>query len=245
MTITEQSPDRPGFTPLYQQVRDLLLSRISTGAWRPAEALPSEHALAAALGVSQGTVRKALDSLAAEKLVERRQGKGTFVTLHTQESTQFRFFKLTFDSGERALPLCKESTITRRPAKDDEQKFLGLLSLAEVFAITRNRFAEDRPVLRETIIVSAELLQKLDTHQPLPNTLYMFYQAEYGISIASASERIKAVGADKDVAHALSVEVGAPVLLVERVAFDLTRRPIELRKSFYLTDSLHYTVNLG
>ena len=66
-------------TPLYVEVRDTVLGRISTGAWKPGEMLPSESAIGQELGVSQGTVRKALDDLAAQNLVVRRQGKGTFV----------------------------------------------------------------------------------------------------------------------------------------------------------------------
>ena len=82
----------PDFQPLYKQVYDVLVRRIAEGAWRPAEALPSEQALAAELNVSQGTVRKALDALVAENLVYRRQGKGTYVAEHTQEHALFRFF---------------------------------------------------------------------------------------------------------------------------------------------------------
>ncbi|MFO0452679.1 MAG: GntR family transcriptional regulator [Pseudomonadota bacterium] len=70
-TPVEESPH---YRPLYRQVYDSLVRQIAEGAWRPGEALPSEQALAARLGVSQGTVRKALDTLAVEKLIERRQG---------------------------------------------------------------------------------------------------------------------------------------------------------------------------
>lgn len=85
---------RPDFQPLYKQVYAVLVRRIADSEWQPGDSLPSEQVLALELGVSQGTVRKALDALAGEKLVQRRQGKGTFVAEHTQEHALFRFFAL-------------------------------------------------------------------------------------------------------------------------------------------------------
>src|SRR5262249_5221027 len=73
---TVESPD---FRPLYAQVKELLIARLVRGEWRPGGVLPSEFSLAATFGVSQGTVRKALDEMAAQNLVVRRQGRGTFV----------------------------------------------------------------------------------------------------------------------------------------------------------------------
>ena len=65
----------PGFRPLYRQVRDILVKRIADGVWQPGQILPSESEVAADLGVSQGTARKALDSLTADHFVVRRQGR--------------------------------------------------------------------------------------------------------------------------------------------------------------------------
>ena len=245
MQLQERHTDRPGFRPLYQQVRDLLVSRISTGAWRPAEALPSEQALAGEFGVSQGTVRKAIDSLVAENLIERRQGKGTFVAQHTRESAQFRFFKLCHDAGERALPTCKQSTIIRRPASADECEKLGLRKRSDVYQVTRTRYAKNKPVLRENIVVSASLFPNLDTQQPLPNTLYTLYQSEFNISVNGAREQLKAVAADKEAARELQVDVGAPLLSIERIALDVAGRPIELRRTVFLTENTHYSIDLS
>lgn len=75
----------PTFSPLYQQIKTLILQSLQAGEWKPGEMIPSEMELAARYKVSQGTVRKAIDELAAENLVARRQGKGTFVTTHYEE----------------------------------------------------------------------------------------------------------------------------------------------------------------
>ena len=237
--------DRPGHRPLYKQVRELLLARIASGAWRPADALPSEQALALELGVSQGTVRKALDSLAADSLVERRQGKGTYVSQHTQESAHFRFFRLNFDgSRRRATPACKSSTISKRRATKDEQAALSLSAHEDVYFIVRTRTVDDVPVLLDEICVAAALMTDLDAHHPLPNTLYTFYQETYGASIIGASEEIKAVMAKSRQAKKLELDVGAPLLLVERRGFGLNNQPLEYRKTYYNTQSTHYSVDL-
>jgi GntR family transcriptional regulator len=245
MQLSARHPDRPGFLPLYQQVRELLLARIANGAWRPAEALPSEQSLAAELGVSQGTVRKALDSLAAESVVERRQGKGTYVTQHTTESAQFRFFRLNYDgSNERALPTCKQASISKRKPPQDVRTALELAANEDVFCVGRTRYIDDQPMLREEIFVSADRMPNLDAHHPLPNTLYTFYQHHYDATIVSAAEQIKASPADKRVARELKIEVGAPVLFVERRAFGLKGAPIEFRRAIFNTEFTHYEVNL-
>src|SRR6478752_7847732 len=89
----------PTFSPLYQQIKALITQSLQSGEWKPGELIPSEVELANRFKVSQGTVRKAIDELAAENLVVRRQGKGTFVATHHEERAQFRFLKLMPDAG--------------------------------------------------------------------------------------------------------------------------------------------------
>src|SRR6476620_364332 len=91
----------PAFSPLYQQIKGLILQSLEAGEWKPGEAIPSEMELAARFRVSQGTVRKAIDELAAGNLVVRRQGKGTFVATHAEQQVQYRFLKLVPDSGDQ------------------------------------------------------------------------------------------------------------------------------------------------
>src|SRR6187397_2079836 len=93
--------EAPSFRPLYEQIKILLTQSLVAGEWKPAEAIPSEMDLASRFRVSQGTVRKAIDELAAENLVVRRQGKGTFVATHAEQHLRYRFLKLMPDSGDR------------------------------------------------------------------------------------------------------------------------------------------------
>ena len=89
----------PTFSPLYKQIKELLLDGLRGGEWRPGDAIPSEIELAARYHVSQGTVRKAIDELAADNLLVRRQGKGTFVASHGEPQVRFRFLRLAPDAG--------------------------------------------------------------------------------------------------------------------------------------------------
>src|SRR4051794_26549380 len=89
----------PAFSPLYQQIKGLILQSLQAGEWKPGEAIPSEMDLAARFRVSQGTVRKAIDELAAENLVVRRQGKGTFVATHAEQHVRYRFLRLVPRAG--------------------------------------------------------------------------------------------------------------------------------------------------
>src|SRR3569832_1728838 len=93
------APGTPAFSPLYQQIKALILESLQAGEWKPGEAIPSEMDLAARFRVSQGTVRMAIDELAAEILVVRRQCKGTFVATHSEQQVRYRFLKLMPDAG--------------------------------------------------------------------------------------------------------------------------------------------------
>ena len=95
----ERAESAPSFSPLYQQIKSLLVTGLEAGQWQPGQPIPSETELAARFGVSQGTVRKAIDEMAAENLLVRRQGKGTFVATHAEAQTQYRFLRLTPDAG--------------------------------------------------------------------------------------------------------------------------------------------------
>ncbi len=116
----------PAFSPLYQQIKQRLVRSLQAGAWLPGQSIPSENELATRFGVSQGTVRKAIDELATDNLLVRRQGKGTFVATHAEQSTQYRFLRLTSDAGgepglQRQMLECRRM---RAPA--EVARLLGL-----------------------------------------------------------------------------------------------------------------------
>lgn len=234
----------PQYRPLYSQVYETIVKQIAEGVWKAGQSLPSEQALAAQLGVSQGTVRKALDALAIDKVIDRRQGKGTYVAELTQERSLFRFFRLSRPDGARAVPTSGDETVKRRKIRQPEAQALSLDSGAEVIEIVRTRFADERPIAHERIVLPVEYFPGLDRLAPLPNTLYALYQRNYGINIVSTEEKLRAVAASRDDTRRLGLRAGTPLLEVERVAVAVDGKRVEWRLSRCDTTTLVYAVTL-
>jgi len=233
--------DAPDFRPLYVQVKDLVVRRMVAGEWKPGEALPSEQGLAAEFRVSQGTVRKALDELAQQNLVERRQGKGTFVAAHTPERALFHFFHIVDDRGDRALPDSRVLRHRTARASRAEAARLGLAAGDPVIRIERLRLLGGRPAIHERITLPAGLFPGFDpAAMPLPNELYLHYERVHGVTVARAVERLKAVAASAEEARALGLAPGAPLLEIDRLATTLDGRPVEWRLSRCDTADHHY-----
>jgi GntR family transcriptional regulator len=232
-----------GFRPLYRQVKDVLVRRIADGVWAAGGALPSEPDLAADLGVSHGTVRKALDELAAENLVVRRQGKGTYVARHDEERILFQFFKLIPDAGGRRFPDSRILGVEVREADADATRILNLRKGARVVAIERVRMLADTVCIYERIVLPKALFPGIEKRD-LPNNLYELYRAEFAVTIARATERLKAVAASRREAKHLDVAVGTPLLAVDRTALAIDGAPVEWRVSLCRTDAAHYLSDL-
>lgn len=237
----------PDFQPLYKQVYDVLVRRIAEGQWQPGQVLPSEQALAAELHVSQGTVRKALDTLAAENLVRRHQGKGTYVAEHTQEHALFRFFRLCHPhtEGERITPESTPARCKRRAATAAEAEKLHLSKGATVLQIERARLIDGVPAVREKVVVPLALFPEIDKQEALPNTLYSLYQSVYGVNIVLAKEELSAVLANKRDEKELGVEPGSPLLRIERVAIEINGQRAELRISRCDTRHVVYAIDVN
>lgn len=232
------------FRPLYLQVREELLKRLIDGRWPPGMLLPSEHQLAAELGVSQGTLRKALDALAADRLLIRQQGRGTFVSVQEEGHFLFKFFRMCRDDGERHLPSSK--VVTCRSAKADgaASRVLDLPPGGSVWRIERLRSIDGRAAIFEEIRLPRIRFPDLDRLDPLPNNIYALFASRYGVTIRRADERLKAVAAGRPEAERLDCAVGAPVLRIDRTAFSLDGAPVEWRIAYCRTDDLHYQATL-
>jgi GntR family transcriptional regulator len=224
---------KPDFRPLYGQVKDLMIQRLVSGEWRPGALLPSENRLAETFMVSQGTVRKALDELAAENLVVRRQGKGTFVATHTAHRALFHFFHLVDQDDHRQLPDSQLLSSVRKSATPQERTNLGLVAGAGVIRVRRVRLLNGHPTIIEKIVVSSDVFPGLgqSSGNALPNSLYQLYEEKYGVIIHRAIEHLRAVKATRQDAKALGIAPDLPLLEIDRIALSLDRRPVEWRVS--------------
>lgn len=232
------------FQPLYKQAYDLLVSRLVEGHWKPSEPLPSEHALAAELGVSQGTVRKALNQMVAENLLLRRQGKGTYVAEHTQESSLFRFFRFKEQGGDSMVPETTVLSSERRTANARERAALNLATNESVVELVRVRSLNGEPTILEHVIQPLSVFPGIDQERDIPNSLYTLYQEKYGISIVEVREDLRATILNEQQAETLSCPAGSPALLVERSSINIDGRVAEWSSSVCNTEHYVYSVSL-
>ena len=232
-----------GYRPLYRQVRDMLVRRLSDGAWQPGQVIPSEFQLAEELGVSQGTVRKALDTMTSERLLVRQQGRGTFVAEYNDEHILFHFFRLIPDRGTVAFPTSRFVSVKESNPNADERKNLALEKKEKVTRIRRLRFLSGGPAILEDIAVSATKFPGLERRE-LPNNLYALYANDYGVTIGQARERLKAIVLEGRECALLGVPPATPALQIDRLAHDLHNRPVEWRMSLCLTETVHYLSDL-
>jgi GntR family transcriptional regulator len=259
-------PLTPSFSPLYQQIKALLVQSLQAGEWLPGQVIPSELDLAARFKVSQGTVRKAIDELATDNMLVRRQGKGTFVATHAEQSTQYRFLRLMADDGsspqlQRRLLDCRRM---RAPA--DVARMLVLKPGEAAVQVRRlllatpsprvtvaqppeadergapAALAPKRPVVLDDIWLPGNLFRglTLEKLQDWRGPMYRLFEAEFAVHMVRAEEKLRAVAALADDAAQLGVLPGAPLLSVERLSFTYGDKPVELRRGLYHTDAHHY-----
>jgi GntR family transcriptional regulator len=235
-------PSTPNFSPLYQQIKALLVKSLQAGEWLPGQAIPSEMDLAARFRVSQGTVRKAIDEMATDNVLVRRQGKGTFVATHAEQATQYRFLRLTPDDGgapalQRQLLDCRR---LRAPA--EVSRLLDLKGGEAAVQVRRLLLAEAVPVVLDDLWLPGSLFKGLTAErlEAWRGPLYSLFEAEFAVHMIRAEEKLRAVAASSEDASLLAVPQGAPLLSVERLSFTYGDRPVELRRGLYQTAAHHY-----
>ena len=235
----------PAFSPLYQQIKGLILQSLQAGEWKPGEAIPSEMELAARFRVSQGTVRKAIDELAADNLVVRRQGKGTFVATHAEQQVQYRFLRLQPDQGDaseegpaqRRIIDCK-----RVRASAEVARLLQLRTGDAAMQVRRVLDFAGTPTILEDIWLPGHAFKGLSAQHmaAYPGATYAMFELDFGVRMVRAEEKLRAVLPDAEQAQLLAVDCATPLLSVERLAYTYNDVPMELRRGLYRTDTHHY-----
>ena len=241
----ESSALTPAFSPLYQQIKGLILQNLQSGEWKPGESIPSEMELAARYRVSQGTVRKAIDELAGDNLLVRRQGKGTFVATHAEHHVQYRFLKLVPDSGnldaegpaQREIVDCK-----RLRATADIARALALRAGDAVLQVRRVLSFAGVPTILEDLWLPGGPFKGLTAERlaEYHGPMYALFETEFGVCMVRAEEKIRAVLPDPDQCALLKIGPQTPLLSVERTAYTYNDTPMEMRRGLYLTDTHYY-----
>lgn len=239
--------ESPTFSPLYRQIKSLIIQGLESGEWRPGESIPSETDLAARYSVSQGTVRKAIDEMAAENLLVRKQGKGTFVASHHDPRSFFRFLRLVPNSGDITPPQSVPLDCWRARAGQEASRVLGLELGSSIIIVRRVLKFSGKPIVLDELYLPGDLFQglSLEVLQSYSGSIYSLFESRYGVRMIRAEERLRAVAADRQTADTLGVIEGSPLLSVERVTYTYGDRAVEWRRGLYATAEHSYLNELG
>lgn len=223
-----------------------LRSRILQGEWAPGDAIPPESVLARNCGVALGTMRQALSLLVAEGVLERRHGKGTFVTSGLGGASMMRFFRFRTQGELHATP--RSSILGRevRLASEDEADRLAIPVGSSVLALERLRSVGEAPCLLEHLVLPLPLFAALassDT-QHWDDLLYPMFQRVCGVVVHRAEDQLSFTRLSPRQAERLQLEPGHPCARVQRQAFDLAGHCIELRTTLGDAFSFEYTAQV-
>jgi GntR family transcriptional regulator len=234
--------ESPSDAPLYEQVKHAVLTALAQGEWTQGEVIPPEKQLAERFGVSIGTLRKAVDDLAAENILVRRQGRGTYVAEHSRNAHFFKFFRVVRQDGHKSYPTTALQRFRRVRASALVREKLGLPSGASVFEFSNVLSLNGDVVQVDDISLPEARFPGLTERQlrERTSTLYRFYQESFGVNVIATDERLRCCLADAQHASWLDVPEGSPLLEVRRVAYSYSHQPVEWRVSRVNTESYEY-----
>ena len=236
----------PTSQPLYKEVKSRITRSLIAGEWKPGAAIPSESRLAAQFQVSVGTIRKAVDELVAEKIVIRQQGRGTFVTIHTEDRQFYYFFHMISTAGGKEPPTHELLSLKTIKADNATALRLGLRRGEHVHRIHNLLKLAGEAVIFDELRIAETRFPDLSagTFSAREGTIYGLYQSRYGINVVRISERLSAALPDARIARVLGVNRNTPVLVIKRIAYTYHDQPVELRTSWVNTRHHEYLSDL-
>ncbi len=232
--------------PLYLQLKDIIKKQIMAGHYPPGVKIPTEEEYCKKYDISRITVRQAINYLVQEKLLIRKQGKGTFVASAKMKKHLPKLYSFTEDMiAEGRTP---DSIIMNSSVIDADEEIAGILELPErnkkVFRLCRVRRADEVPILYETTYIPDYLCPELGRFDFSQVSLYKVLQLEYELIFKYAEERYEASLLNKETAVILETAMNDPAFNIYRVAFLEDSRPYELTYATGKGDSLSFTVTL-
>lgn len=233
-------------SPLYEEVQQRLTRALAAGEWKPGQLIPSEIELARQFGVSKGTVRRALDDLVGEKILVRRQGRGTFVATHSRDRAMYHFFHLIGRDGSRDVPAAKLLLYRVVKGTDEACDRLAVPKGSRLVNVHNLVSLRGEPVFIDDIFIPQSLFTGLTEKifNERESTIYALYQARFNINVVRISEQLSAGHAPAAFAKRLGIDSAAPVLVIDRVAYTYQDKPVEIRRSWVNTSGHVYLSDL-
>jgi GntR family transcriptional regulator len=232
-------------TPLHARIKNKLRSRILDGSHPPLSQLPSESELGASFGVSRITVRQALADLQREWLIYTLQGKGSFVS--RPKAFQNVSSLMGFAESMSALGHEVVNQLLGLRFVDADAQVAQRLQLPEgapVAEIRRVRLLDREPVSLEITYVPAALGRQLAQADLVTRDIFLILENECGLPLGHAELQIDATLADAELAGALRIAAGAPVMRIERLTHDTHGRPIDFEFLHFRADTFQYRLRV-
>lgn len=229
--MSDLSPD-PEAQPRYRQIAALILREILSGRLADGTRLPPERDMAGEMGVAVGTLRRALEDLARDGLLERVQGSGNYVKAPDDLSGIYAFFKLENRAGG-GVPHAQTLAVERRPLPT---RLPPLDSPGDAWRIRRARSLDGVPVAAEEIWLDGSAAEDL-TVADLGPSLYRVYRERLGLWIARAEDR---VGLDRFPLWSPVGRSGAPCGFVLRRGWAADGRRVEVSRTWFDADAAAY-----
>lgn len=228
----------------YAALAAALRARVVAGEWPPGSALPAEDKLAQDHQVALGTMRRALELLAGEGLIERIHGRGTFVRAGLTGAPMLRFFRFGDRTGEVPVSRITARSVVAAPA--DIARRLGIAQGESALRLHRMRLLDGTPVLLEEIWLPMDLFADLAEDDPAQwgPLLYPMLSERFGVHVHRAVDEISFGVLSAARARQLDLAPGHPCALVTRSTFDVAGRCVEVRQSRGDANAFHYTVTI-
>jgi GntR family transcriptional regulator len=236
----------PHSHPLYEEVQHEITRGLADGKWKPGDLIPSETEFAKRFGVSKGTIRRALDELVSERMLVRRQGRGTFVATHSPDRTLYHFFHLIGRDGNKEPPAAELLSYRVIRGSEEACDRLGIDSESKLVSVRNLVRLAAEPIFIDEILIPQAYVPGLTEaiYVNRESTIYALYQSRFDISVIRISEQLSAGPVPAEYARPLGLRANAPVLVIDRVAFTYHDKPVELRKSWANTESYVYQSDL-
>lgn len=235
--------------PLYYQLENILREKITSGAFSGGERFPTEIELIEEYGVSRITVRQALQSLSEEGLIERRQGRGTYVA--ERKSTKRKFTGVTHLTGslDELIAMGMDTPVkvlemNQVEADIHEAELLRLKVGTPIYRLKRLRINENKPFGLIVNYLPQEIGSHLTVAELSSGALLNTIETKLGYKLETAYQEIKAELADPYVAQLLDVRVGTALLSIERTVYTDKDVPVEYVHTLYRSDLYGYSVKL-
>ena len=232
--------------PRYIRLAEEIKRAITSGELGKGEKIPSETQLAKTYAVSSGTARQAVSYLVDYRLLERRQGSGTFVAGFSLDQSLLRFFRFRGDDEDYILPESRILNITLANASAEVATRLNINDGQSVIQMSRLRLLDGEPVLAEEIWLDADKFSGFEslTENEIGPLLYPLYERQFDLVVASAKEALRVEDVSAAYSRLLRIPARKSVVVIERVAFGYDGVPIEWRRSYGRADHFTYQIEI-